>query len=339
MPTDDDSVRSATRTDALSPSRRWFLGHARVGVDLDEVYRHLDTRTSLFQKLHWGEDGAGEGRRLARARRGRLPATAARAHGPTRDHLRPRALLGYYPCAAAQAAASGDPDDPATACSRRSSSRASRATGSASLADFLPAQGQRRLDVVAFQAVTVTGPRRGDRPRWCGLRRAASSPSSCSVVTASAPDRRGHGRGVAHWRVRGRLGIPDTQGRRWCPWGLPELPGAVRARSCSSDSGPSRSGLELSAATRSSAERSKRWRHRPPPAGRVLRRSQGGAPPEKSADDTSAERPRPDPARRRARRRLNPRPTSAGRAHQGSLAGFHVSARRADKRFAARHGR
>src|SRR3954468_18022234 len=54
LPTDDDSVRSAARTDNPIPEPP-FWGTREIEVDLDEVYPHLDTHV-LF-KLHWGGRG------------------------------------------------------------------------------------------------------------------------------------------------------------------------------------------------------------------------------------------------------------------------------------------
>ena len=50
----DDSVRSPARTDVPVPTPP-FWGVQEIDVDLDEVYRHLDTHV-LF-KLHWGGRG------------------------------------------------------------------------------------------------------------------------------------------------------------------------------------------------------------------------------------------------------------------------------------------
>ncbi|MCU0258772.1 MAG: homocysteine S-methyltransferase family protein [Solirubrobacteraceae bacterium] len=54
LPTDDDSVRSAARTDVPVPTPP-FWGVREIPVDLDELYQHLDTHV-LF-KLHWGGKG------------------------------------------------------------------------------------------------------------------------------------------------------------------------------------------------------------------------------------------------------------------------------------------
>ncbi|MFM9139818.1 MAG: dihydropteroate synthase, partial [Solirubrobacterales bacterium] len=51
LPTDDDSVRSEAATDVPVPEPP-FWGVQEIPVDMDELYRHLDTHV-LF-KLHWG---------------------------------------------------------------------------------------------------------------------------------------------------------------------------------------------------------------------------------------------------------------------------------------------
>ena len=50
----DDSVRSAARTDVPIPEPP-FWGVRELPVDVEELYRHLDTHV-LF-KLHWGGKG------------------------------------------------------------------------------------------------------------------------------------------------------------------------------------------------------------------------------------------------------------------------------------------
>ena len=93
LPTDDDSVRSAVRTDNPVPTPP-FWGVREIPVNLEELYHHLDTHV-LF-KLHWGGRGVkGEAwkelistdfqPRLERMWR-------------EQDYLQPRALLGYFPC-------------------------------------------------------------------------------------------------------------------------------------------------------------------------------------------------------------------------------------------------
>ncbi len=93
--TDDDSVRSAARTDVPVPAPPWW-GRREVEVDLDEVFHHLDTHV-LF-KLHWGGKGVkGEAwRRLLQD--DFLPRLERMWR--EQDYLAPRAVLGYFPCVA-----------------------------------------------------------------------------------------------------------------------------------------------------------------------------------------------------------------------------------------------
>src|SRR5271167_2350939 len=89
----DDSVRSPARTDVPIPTPP-FWGVREIPVDLDEVYRHLDTHV-LF-KLHWGGKGVkGEAWKtlLREDFRPRLERMWRE-----QDYLQPRALLGFFPC-------------------------------------------------------------------------------------------------------------------------------------------------------------------------------------------------------------------------------------------------
>ena len=89
----DASVRSAARTDVPVPVPA-FWGVREIPVDLDEVYSHLDTHV-LF-KLHWGGRGVkGEAWRklVSEDFHPRLERMWRE-----QDYLRPRALLGFFPC-------------------------------------------------------------------------------------------------------------------------------------------------------------------------------------------------------------------------------------------------
>ena len=86
-------MRSAARTDNPVPEPP-FWGVREIPVDMDELYHHLDTHV-LF-KLHWGGKGV----------KGEAWRTLLREDFQPRlermwreqDYLRPRALLGYFPC-------------------------------------------------------------------------------------------------------------------------------------------------------------------------------------------------------------------------------------------------
>ena len=92
-PTTDASVRSAVTVQETIPSPP-FWGAREVPVSLDEVYPHLDTHV-LF-KLHWGGRGV-KGEAWARLVGEDFQPRLERMWRE-QDYLRPRALLGYFPC-------------------------------------------------------------------------------------------------------------------------------------------------------------------------------------------------------------------------------------------------
>jgi 5-methyltetrahydrofolate--homocysteine methyltransferase len=210
----DDSVRSPVATDNSVPEPP-FWGVREIPVDLDEVYPHLDTHV-LF-KLHWGGRGVkGEEwkRLLADDFRPRLERMWRE-----QDYLRPRALVGYFPCySEGNEIVVLDPDDRETVLERLVAPR--QPTGDRiCLADFFRPKDSGELDVVALQAVTA-----GDEVTELMARLEADGEFAEQLFT--------HGLGVQtaegmaewlHWRIRGDLGIPETQGRRYS-WGYPAIP-------------------------------------------------------------------------------------------------------------------
>jgi 5-methyltetrahydrofolate--homocysteine methyltransferase len=212
--TADDSVRSPVATDNPVPEPP-FWGVREVPVALDEVYSHLDTHV-LF-KLHWGGRGVkGEAwRRLVEDDfRPRLERMWAEA-----DYLRPRAVLGYFPCySEGNEIVVLDPDDRATVLERLVAPR--QPVGDRlCLADFFRPLGSGELDVVALQAVTA-----GAEVTELMARLEREGEFAEQLFT--------HGLGVQtaegmaewlHWCVRRDLGIPATQGRRYS-WGYPAIP-------------------------------------------------------------------------------------------------------------------
>jgi 5-methyltetrahydrofolate--homocysteine methyltransferase len=214
LDTSDDSVRSPVSTDTPIPEPP-FWGVREIPVDLDEVYAHLDTHV-LF-KLHWGGRGVkGDAwRQLVeddfRPRLERM--------WREQDYLHPRALLGYFPCySEGNEIVVLDPEDRATVLERLVAPR--QPTGDRiCLADFFRPQDSGELDVVALQAVTA-----GDE--------VTQLMAELERVGEFAEQLFTHGLGVQtaegmaewlHWRVRGDLGIPVTQGRRYS-WGYPAIP-------------------------------------------------------------------------------------------------------------------
>jgi 5-methyltetrahydrofolate--homocysteine methyltransferase len=201
-------------TDTPIPTPPWW-GVREVDVDLDEVFRHLDTHV-LF-KLHWGGRGVkGEAwrRLLDEDFRPRLERMWRE-----QDYLRPRALLGYFPCySEGNEIVVLDPDDRSTVLERLSTPRQPKGDR-ISLADFFRPRDSDELDVVALQAVTA-----GDEVTELMARLEADGEFAEQLFT--------HGLGVqtaegmAEWlhaRVRADLGIPATQGRRYS-WGYPAVP-------------------------------------------------------------------------------------------------------------------
>src|SRR3712207_6231139 len=92
LPTDDDSVRSAARTDTPVPEPP-FWGVRSIDVDLDEVFPYLDLHV-LF-KLHWGGRGV-KGEAWDKLLREDFHPRLARMWAE-QDYFTPRALLGYFP--------------------------------------------------------------------------------------------------------------------------------------------------------------------------------------------------------------------------------------------------
>jgi 5-methyltetrahydrofolate--homocysteine methyltransferase len=213
-PVTDASVRSAARTDVTVPDPP-FWGVREIEVELDEVYHHLDTHV-LF-KLHWGGRGVkGEAwrRLITEDFQPRLERMWAE-----QDYLRPRALLGYFPCRAeGNEVVVLDPDDPGRILQRFVFPRQPR-HDRICLSDFFRPADSGELDVVAFQAVTV-GP---EVTKLIGRLEAEGEFSEQLFVHGLAVQA---AEGSAEWLhsvVRRDLGIPATRGRRYS-WGYPACP-------------------------------------------------------------------------------------------------------------------
>jgi 5-methyltetrahydrofolate--homocysteine methyltransferase len=213
--TDDDAIRSAV-TEAEIPEPP-FWGVREVDVDLDEVYRHLDTHV-LF-KLHWGGRGVkGEAwrRLLADDFQPRLERMWRE-----QDYLQPRALLGYFPCNAdGNELIVWDPAAPGERELERLRFPRQPRHDRICLTDFFASiDDGGRIDVVALQAVTA-----GAEVTELMARLEADGEFAEQLFV--------HGLGVqcaegmAEWlhaAVRSGLGIERTQGRRYS-WGYPACP-------------------------------------------------------------------------------------------------------------------
>jgi 5-methyltetrahydrofolate--homocysteine methyltransferase len=215
-PTDDDSVRSAARTDNPLPTPPWW-GVREVPVDLDEVFAHLDTHV-LF-KLHWGGRGVkGEAWRklIEEDFRPRLERMWAEGAG---DWIRPGALLGYLPANSdGNELVIFDPTDHDREIERFVFPR-QPGHDRICLADFYRPLASGERDVCALQAVTAGA----EVTRLVGRLEAEGEFAEQLFV---------HGLGVqaaegmAEWLhavTRRELGIPATQGRRYS-WGYPACP-------------------------------------------------------------------------------------------------------------------
>jgi len=214
----DDSVRSPARTDVPVPTPP-FWGVREIEVDLDEVYRHLDTHV-LF-KLHWGGRGVkGEAwqtllREDFRPRLERMWREQA--------YLHPHALLGFFPCySLGNDIIVLDPEDRKTELTRFVCPRQPKGERIC-LADFyrpaVDGAPPQELDVIAVQAVTV-----GSEVTELMAKLESDGEFAEQLFV--------HGLGVQtaeglaewlHWRARGMLGIPDARGRRYS-WGYPAVP-------------------------------------------------------------------------------------------------------------------
>ncbi|HXM87251.1 MAG TPA: vitamin B12 dependent-methionine synthase activation domain-containing protein, partial [Solirubrobacteraceae bacterium] len=214
----DDSVRSSARTDVPTPTPP-FWGVREIDVEMDELYRHLDTHV-LF-KLHWGGRGVkGEAwqKLLDEDFRPRLERM-----WQTQTYLHPRALLGFFPCyALGNEIVVLDPEDRTSELTRFVCPRQPKGDRIC-LADFFrPAVDGKpptELDVIAVQAVTV-----GSEVTELMAKLEAEGEFAEQLFV--------HGLGVQtaeglaewlHWRARQMLGIDEAQGRRYS-WGYPAVP-------------------------------------------------------------------------------------------------------------------
>jgi 5-methyltetrahydrofolate--homocysteine methyltransferase len=214
----DDSVRSPARTDEPIPTPP-FWGVKEIDVDLDEVYRHLDTHV-LF-KLHWGGRGVKGEAWQTLLREDFRPRLERMWREQT--YLHPRALLGFFPCySLGNDIIVLDPEDRASELTRFVCPRQPKGDRIC-LADFFRPAIDRKppeeLDVISVQAVTVGGE---VTELMAKLEQEGEFAEQLFV----------HGLGVQtaeglaewlHYETRMMLDIPATQGRRYS-WGYPAVP-------------------------------------------------------------------------------------------------------------------
>jgi 5-methyltetrahydrofolate--homocysteine methyltransferase len=235
-PTDDESVRSAARTDVPVPEPP-FWGVQEIPVDLDDVFPHLDTHV-LF-KLHWG--GAGKKGEAWRQLVDEEFRPRLERMWREQDYLHPRALLGYFPCnAAGNSLELYDPDDPERLLETLVFPR-QPGHDRICITDFYRPKESGERDVVAIQAVTAGSQvtelmaeleQRGEFAEQLYTH-------GLGVQTAE---------GMAEWlhaKVRSELGIAPDQGRRWS-WGYPACPDQSEHTKVFRLLGAERIGLSLS---------------------------------------------------------------------------------------------
>jgi len=214
-PLTDASLRSAAATDTPIPAPPYW-GARELDVDMDEVYRHLDTHV-LF-KLHWGGRGV-KGEEWKKLVRDDFQPRLERMWRE-QTYLHPRALLGYFPANAdGNELIVWDPEAPGERELERLVFPRQPKHDRICLADFYRPLGSGETDVVALQAVTA-----GDEVTELMAKLEAEGEFAEQLFV--------HGLGVqtaegmAEWlhsRVRAELGIEPTQGRRYS-WGYPACP-------------------------------------------------------------------------------------------------------------------
>src|SRR3954452_2203680 len=217
-PVTDDSVRSPVRTDVPIPAPP-FWGVREIPVDLDEVFPHLD-RHVLF-KLHWGGAGVkGEAWKKLVAEDFQPRLERMWAQQKTDDaFIRPRALLGYFPCNAdGNEIVIFDPGEHDREISRLVAPRQPK-NERICLADFFRPIDSGERDVVALQAVTA-GPHATELGEKLEAEGEYSERYFVHGLSVQAAE------GIAEWlhqKVRADLGIGAHQGRRYS-WGYPAIP-------------------------------------------------------------------------------------------------------------------
>nr|MDQ6914697.1 homocysteine S-methyltransferase family protein [Actinomycetota bacterium] len=219
-PLDDDSVRSAARTDVPIPTPP-FWGVREVEVDLDEVFPYLD-RHVLF-KLHWGGRGkkGEEWRRIVEGD-GEEEGFAPRLDRMWReqDWLEPRARLGYFPCNAdGNELIVWDPEAPGERELERLVFPRQPRHDRICLADFYRPVDSSEVDVCALQAVTA-GPKVTERVQRLEAEGEFAEQLYVHGLGVQSAE------GIAEWlhaRVRTDLRVDPDQGRRYS-WGYPACP-------------------------------------------------------------------------------------------------------------------
>ncbi|HEY8490924.1 MAG TPA: methionine synthase [Dehalococcoidia bacterium] len=205
------------RVDVPVPEPPFWGWRVLDGVPLGEVWPHLDLN-ALFRN-QWGGRVHGEAweRLVAEEFQPRLRALQAEAEA--KGYLQPRVIYGYFPCqSSGNELIVYDPADRARELARFSFPRRPD-RDRVCLADYFQPAGSGRMDVVAFQIVTV-GSEAAElvqRLQQEGEYAASYFIHGLSVQTAEALAE------YVHARVRRELGLGPDQGRRYS-WGYPACP-------------------------------------------------------------------------------------------------------------------
>ncbi|MBO9541774.1 methionine synthase [bacterium] len=212
------AVRSAVRTDVAIPTAP-FWGHKVIeGIPLDRVYECLDLK-SLF-RLSWGgrsTNGEEWVRLLREEFHPRLEALKLRAK--KEGFLTPKVVYGYYPCQA-----DGDTlliyDSPQGKTVRTTFSFPRQPDGEyLCLADYFAPVSSGRMDVVAFQAVTM-GPGSTELNEALQAKGDYSEGYYLHGLSVEAAEALAE---VAHRHIRKEWALTEAQGKRYS-WGYPAIP-------------------------------------------------------------------------------------------------------------------
>ena len=213
-PTDDDTVRSAARTDTPIPDPP-FWGVKELEVDLEDVYPHLDTHV-LF-KLHWGGRGV-KGEAWEKLLREDFQPRLERMWRE-QTYLHPKAKLGYFPgYSEGNEIVVLDPEDRETVLERFVCPR-QPGHDRICLADFYRPKDSGELDVIPFAAVTV-----GDEVTELMAKLEKDGEFAEQLFVHGLGTQTAEG--LMEWLhsvIREQLGIAPGQGRRYA-WGYPAVP-------------------------------------------------------------------------------------------------------------------
>jgi len=218
---DEDRTRSNTRSAEFIPRPPHWGPRVVREMPLQLVFQHL-AKNELF-RLSWGAKNShgDEWERLKadfEARLERMQRQALRE-----SWLRPRGVYGYWPAQShgddlivydPDSLESGKPRELSRFCFPRQSRG-----DHLSLADYFAPAGSDRMDVVAFQVVTVgeEATRRFDAMQNAGDYSEAYFTHGLAVQTAEASAE------YLHRHVRRELGLAEGQGKRYS-WGYPAIP-------------------------------------------------------------------------------------------------------------------